>query len=571
MKSHKNLISNYNFFLLTGILSFLVNTRASISKSGEIYLEAENAALYGVSVSSSGKGFSGTGYVTGFDNDGDRAEFHFNAEAGLYELSIGFSTPNGEKGYELTVNGDKTTGMFPATNTFSEVKAGKFHLKDGANTAVIGKGWGWFNLDYIRLAGAALTPLIKPPVQLSDSDATVSTRSLFQFLVDRYGEKILSGQQDVADIQYIVSTTGRSPAIGTFDLIDYSPSRVAHGSNPNSAVESWIGWAKKGGGIIGLCWHWNAPTDLIDQPGKEWWRGFYTDATTFDLKSALADTNSERYHLLLRDMDAIAVQLKKLQAADMPVLWRPLHEASGGWFWWGAKGPEPFKKLWRLMHERFTRLHGLHNLIWVYTSASGKSDWYPGDDAVDVVSLDVYTDPSSSMSGEWEDVQKDFNGRKLVALSESGTLPDPDKCRLYGTWWSWFSVWSGSYIRNANKDFLRQVYSDADVVTLDDLPDWRNVTSVHDKTDGESNRSAGVYPNPTHVGATLLYTLSGKSDVRIAVYDLRGRKLLEQVFSSVSAGNHSYAFVGRDFISGVYMLHLTAGHLELKRKLVLLK
>ena len=42
---------------------------------------------------------------------------------------------------------------------------------------------------------------------------------------------------------------------------------------------------------------------------------------------------------------------------DVPVLWRPLHEASGGWFWWGAKGPEPFKQLWELMFQRFTQVH----------------------------------------------------------------------------------------------------------------------------------------------------------------------------------------------------------------------
>ena len=42
-------------------------------------------------------------------------------------------------------------------------------------------------------------------------------------------------------------------------------------------------------------------------------------------------------------MDAIALQLKKVASNNIPVLWRPLHEAAGGWFWWGAKGAEPFK------------------------------------------------------------------------------------------------------------------------------------------------------------------------------------------------------------------------------------
>ena len=50
---------------------------------------------------------------------------------------------------------------------------------------------------------------------------------------------------------------------------------------------------------------------------------------------------------------------------DVPVLWRPLHEFDGAWFWWGKGGAEAFKKLWRLMYDRFTGLHKLDNLIWV--------------------------------------------------------------------------------------------------------------------------------------------------------------------------------------------------------------
>ena len=81
--------------------------------------------------------------------------------------------------------------------------------------------------------------------------------------------------------------------------------------------------------MVTFCWHWNAPKDLIDQPGKEWWRGFYTEATTFDVAKAMEDPQSEEYTLIIRDIDAIAVQLKKLANADVPVLWRPLHEAEG--------------------------------------------------------------------------------------------------------------------------------------------------------------------------------------------------------------------------------------------------
>jgi hypothetical protein len=74
-------------------------------------------------------------------------------------------------------------------------------------------------------------------------------------------------------------------------------------------------------------------SDLINNDTVPWWKGFYTYGTTFNLTAALADTSSTNYALLISDMDVIARQLLRLQAANVPVLWRPLHEAEGGWFW----------------------------------------------------------------------------------------------------------------------------------------------------------------------------------------------------------------------------------------------
>jgi len=319
----------------------------------------------------------------------------------------------------------------------------------------------------------AASGLVRPPKTLTDPNATSEAKSLMSFLVDYYGMQVLSGQQDMVEIEYIESVTGKQPAIGVFDLIEYSPSRIEHGSNPTGQVESWIDWSNAGGGMISLSWHWNAPTDLIDNDGNEWWRGFYTHATTFDIEAVLADPCGTRYQLVLRDLDAIAVQLQKFEDANLPVLWRPLHEASGGWFWWGAKGSGPFIELWRLMHDRFVNYHGLHNLIWVYTV--GDADWYPGDAYVDVASMDIYpSDPDASMVGFWLDTQSRHEGVKLVSLSECGILPNPDNIRAYDVWWSWFSVWGGEFIRDVNQTFLNAVYHDEDVITLDELIDWKH-------------------------------------------------------------------------------------------------
>jgi mannan endo-1,4-beta-mannosidase len=83
----------------------------------------------------------------------------------------------------------------------------------------------------------------------------------------------------------------------------------------------------------------NLSSDLINNATVPWWDGFYTYGTTFNLTAALTNTSSENYALLVYDMDVIAWKLLELQAYNIPVIWRPLHEADGGWFWWGAGTP----------------------------------------------------------------------------------------------------------------------------------------------------------------------------------------------------------------------------------------
>ncbi|HLV81690.1 MAG TPA: glycosyl hydrolase [Chthonomonadaceae bacterium] len=443
-----------------------------------IHLEAEDGRLVGVHVATTRKGYSGSGYVTGFDHDGARIVFTVPARAGIYEARIRYGSPFGEKGYALTVNGTSFSGMFPYTgDTFAVHSAGKVELKDGVNVLTIEKGWGYFDIDSLDLLPAAAPPPPRrTPVTLSDPQATARARALMAFLVSRYGKDMLSGQYSIEDCNYVRAVTGKTPAILGGDFMDYSPSRIAHGAKPDGTTEQLIA-AAKAGQIVTLSWHWNAPKDLLDKTYKDaqghevdarWYKGFNTNATTFDLRAALADSNSEDYRLLLRDMDAIAAQLKKFAVANIPVLWRPLHEADGGWFWWGAKGPEAFKTLWRLMYERFTKAHGLHNLVWVCNSV--RPDWYPGDAYVDIVGIDAYPAPSDPLSGTWEALQRQFDGRKLLAITEFGGAPDVEKMRRFGAAWSYFVSWSGELgARKLTKTDLIRIYRSRAVLNRHDV------------------------------------------------------------------------------------------------------
>jgi len=347
-------------------------------------------------------------------------------------------------------------------------------LTAGEHTVRLGKGWGWFSVDrIIFLPRRVVTP--KPPKGgLCDPEATPEARALFAWLKSQYGRRIVTGQQlgGQSDLDHIAAVAGRQPALRGYDFMDYSPSRRERGADPGAMTESAIEWGRQG--LVTLSWHWNAPAGLIDQPGKEWWRGFYSSATTFDLAAALADPSSAEYALLLRDMDAIAEELRKLEHAGVPVLWRPLHEASGQWFWWGARGPEAFTRLWRLMHHRFTREHHLHNLIWVLSNGPSDRAWYPGDDVVDVVGWDQYKGGGTRAAvggAEWEALRAQFGRRKLLAMTENGTVPDPDDMRALQVRWLWFCTWGGMVGDpqwNTEAD-VAEAFQDAEAIVLDDL------------------------------------------------------------------------------------------------------
>ncbi len=562
-----------NIFVLSVFILFMTSSFFVIeAKAQEIWYELEQAELHNIIVGNDAPGYSGTGYLTDITSEDSRATFTVSIEEeSLYALYLGYRTPNGQKGFELKVNEEIFTGTLPQSDTFKNLPIGKVLLKSGENTFEIHKGWGWYELDYIRLSKTEVPILEYPEDDLIDTLASQKTENLFNYLKSIYGKKTLSGQQTLEDVDYIERMTRFEPAIANIDLIDYSPSRVEHGSNPKSVVERSISWAQKedGNGIIGSSWHWNAPTDLINTSGKEWWSGFYTYATTFNFAEALADTNSERYKLILRDIDAIAIQLQKFEDADIPILWRPLHEASGGWFWWGAQDGDSFIELWRLLVVRLRDYHQLHNLIWVYTT--GDSDWYPGDEWVDIIGHDIYTEKGASMSTQWEQTFDQFNGHKMIALTESGTLPLPKFNETHGTTWLWFSLWSGDFIRSIPNNELSEVVSHSLVLNRGDVPNWAVVSSTETEYIDTPSTLVSNYPNPFNPETTILLELRHASTVKMKIMDSIGRQIGTTRTMNLSRGEHKLPFSGENLSSGVYIVQLFDGEKWINHRISLIK
>ena len=117
---------------------------------------------------------------------------------------------------------------------------------------------------------------------------------------------------------------------------------------------------------------------------------------------------------------------------------RPRTLTSGG----AQKVPQALQALWQLLYHQLTEVEGIHNLLWVFTSR-GDMRWYPGDEYVDVVGIDGYPqDIHDNQSAAWTQLQQQFAGRRLLAISEFGGIPDIPRMQQLGEWWSYAVSWS---------------------------------------------------------------------------------------------------------------------------------
>ncbi len=225
------------------------------------------------------------------------------------------------------------------------------------------------------------------------------------------------------------------------------------------------------GHIITLMWHAERPQDSGPVSFKNHTQGKFSNEQWEDLMTTGTIMNKR----FIAKLDSIAGFLKVLQERKVPVLWRPLHEMNGEWFWWGNRpGPEGYQQLWKVMYDRLTNYHHLNNLIWVWNANAVREgqegivmwygDYYPGRDYVDVLATDVY-------HNDWRkchhnDLVKLADG-KLVALGEVGELFTPRFRREFMPKFAWFMVWTTFTEPKYNTpERLKEVFTMPEVISI---------------------------------------------------------------------------------------------------------
>ena len=318
--------------------------------------------------------------------------------------------------------------------------------------------------------GDAVSNISSTPV-VATTDAAIR---LYKFLLSNYQKNIITGMMaevnwNNTESEKVYKMVGKYPAINGYDYI-HLPYTSSGGWIDYGNITPVKTWADNKG-IVTIGWHWNAPST---QDGTDY--GFYkgTDSskgeTTFKIANAVTEGTWEN-QFIKDDLQKITPYLKLLKDAGIPVLWRPLHEASGGWFWWGAGTADQCKKLWVMMFDTF-KAAGLTNLIWVWTD--DKKSWYPGDAYVDIVGCDIYGDTAAECAVKYNNMQKDYS-TKMVALTECGysiyanrNIADIAAQWKAGALWSFFMPWYNAET-HAPQTWWYQIKSASNVIWREDV------------------------------------------------------------------------------------------------------
>ncbi|WP_411032200.1 glycoside hydrolase family 26 protein [Spongiimicrobium sp. 3-5] len=337
------------------------------------------------------------------------------------------------------------------------------------------------------------TALMRKDAQLADAKATKETKYLYNRINALSKVGYAFGHQDAtaygmgwkndgklykSDVNEV---TGDHPAVHGFEL---GHLELGHTQNLDTVnfglMKTLIRKAHQKGGIITISWHPNNPVSL-----KSSWD--HTPAVYAILKGAPLH---QKYRAWLRKVADFMLDLKDASGNAIPVAFRPFHEMSGPWFWWGEGhcSSEEYKKLWQETFDILTNDYEVHNLLYIYApdvveDSAGYLKYYPGDNFVDMLGIDIYHKRSAEefmtiLKKDLAILKKVATDKKMpYALTESGLnmIPIPnwwtqvlDK-EIGGTGIAWALFWRNAWPNHYFAPFTGQGSSE-DFVTFKNLP-----------------------------------------------------------------------------------------------------
>ncbi len=337
----------------------------------------------------------------------------------------------------------------------------------------------------------------------ANPNATADAKAVlagFTALRHNGGQQVLSGQ-NIGHIEYklaegfekfyraLETSTGSAPSILALDYGYEPPTTV----NMRRANQYLLDHCQRGG-IISISLHPKNPFTGNNVDDRQTGGKPFSDILT---------KGSETHQRWMATLAAVADGLEELRDTNVTVLWRPLHEMNGKWFWWtvNADGdfvtPEEFTALWREMFVYFTETRDLDNLLWVYApnvqvdpDLMPSDFYYPGDDYVDIVGLDYYRNSLDELNAggsydrlaaidkpmglaevgpaNWAKAHP--NGRYDTTQVIRAIETDYPKISFFTFWHGWqtgFRRARSAIIENQNAD---ELMSHENVATLGDMP-----------------------------------------------------------------------------------------------------
>ena len=321
-----------------------------------------------------------------------------------------------------------------------------------------------YETDYEAMKAYFESREVDPTKPVSENAQTnEKTMEVWNYLRSVYGKQVITCQQMMGNECYedlvFYNATNDLTAMKGYDFIFCTGSY-----HSDDMIDEAIEWSKESGGLCAFTWHWNVPKD-IDNP--EGGYAFYTnEITNFSQVNAVTPGTKE-YETVIHDIDLIATKIQRMESEGVTILFRPLHEASGAWFWWGLQGTdrattELFQQLWYMIYDRLENYHKLTNIIWVWNGQNPHTAIHPN--AFDIEGIDRYYDQedisAEALSTYYEKCYGELAGYdkycaelagmestgKMMALTECGYIPDPEGIKAANTMWLYYMVWNGDFI-----------------------------------------------------------------------------------------------------------------------------